>query len=241
MEVVAPAAAPPDEELRTRTRTGDQQAFAVLYERHFQGIFDFALRVVRDRDVAADVVQNTFAKAWSVLRDRDPGEDVKPWLYTVARNCAMNELRYRRRFAGPTPEREGFDFTQIDASRLLDPSAVLFDRELVELVWDSAAALSAEEYSLLDLHVRRELSAGELAEHLGLNNGAVYTRVARLRDSFEEAVTSSLLARRGRRSCAQLDAVLSELGVERATDEVREAVRRHLRECEQCQESRRRF
>jgi RNA polymerase sigma factor (sigma-70 family) len=241
MEAVAPAAAPPDEELTTRTRTGDQHAFAALCDRHFRGIFDFALRVVRDRDVAADVMQNTFAKAWSVFHERGSAEHVKAWLYTVARNCAIDELRHRRRFVGSAPDREGFDFTKIDADRLSEPSAVLFDRELIELVWEAAAALSAEEYSLLDLHVRRDLSPDELADHLGLSRTAVHTRVARLGDSFDEAVTISLLATRGRRSCAQLDAVLSELGAERATQEVRKAVRRHLRGCEQCQESERRF
>src|SRR4051812_594193 len=39
--------------------------FAALYERHFRGIHDFAARMVRDRDLAADVVQATFARAWS--------------------------------------------------------------------------------------------------------------------------------------------------------------------------------
>ena len=54
-------------------------------------------------------------------------------------------------------------------------------------------------------------------------------------------MTSTLLATRGRRSCAQLDAVLSELDADRVTPEVRKAVRQHVRDCEQCQESKRRF
>lgn len=216
MQVAAHPATPLDEELAARTKIGDQEAFAALYDRHFQGIFDFALRVVRDRDAAADVVQNTFTKAWRVFRERDPADNVRAWLYTVARNCAIDELRHRKRFGGSSPDGEGLDFTQIKADRLSEPSEVLFDRELVELVWDSAAALSPEDYSLLDLHIRRELSADELAEQLGLNKGAVYTRLSRLRDSFEEAVTTKLLVSRGRRDCAELDSMLSELGIGRA-------------------------
>jgi hypothetical protein len=108
-------------------------------------------------------------------------------------------------------------------------------------VWDSAAALSAEEYSLLDLHLRRDLSADELAEHMGLNGEAVHTRLfapAWLVRGGHDVVAACHARSKG---CAQLDAVVSELGPERATSEVRKAVREHLRECEQCQESGRRF
>lgn len=238
MEAVAATAAPADDALAARTRTGDREAFIALYEPHLGGVFDFALRVVRDRGTAADVVRKTFAKAWKVF----PEQGAPALLYALARNCAIDELRYRRRGNGSAQaDREGFDFTQIDAARLSDPAAVLFDREFVELVWDYAAALSAEEYSLLDLHLRRELSAEELAEHLSLENAGLHTRLSRLRDSFDDGITSTLLATRCRRNCDQLDVLLSELDAKRITPQIRMAVQQHARRCERCQGSKRGF
>src|SRR5205085_276728 len=76
-------------------------------------------------------------------------------------------------------EREALDFTQVDGDRVPNPS-VVFDHELVELVWDAAAALPPEEYSLLVLQVRHELSAEALGEQLG-SNGAVSRRRVRAR------------------------------------------------------------
>jgi RNA polymerase sigma factor (sigma-70 family) len=234
-----------DRELIARAGQGNRDAFGALYERHFQGLYDFAFRIVRDADLAADIVQSTFVKAWDAAVQQKGVENVKAWLYTVAHNLAIDELRLRKRFVEPRmdePRDEGgFPFAIPDASRLSDPENVVRDRELVSLVWDSAAALNPQEYALLDLHLRRGLDADELAGHLGLAKGAVYTRLSRLRDSLEEAVTMTLLMRRGRRDCEQLDALLADLRATEATQPVRRAIKKHLKECERCQESKRRF
>jgi RNA polymerase sigma-70 factor, ECF subfamily len=235
----------PDKELITRAEEGDRDAFAALYERHFQGLYDFALRIVRDADLAADVVQSTFVKAWDAARNHKDVANVKAWLYTVAHNLAIDELRLRKRIAEPSAdggrEEDSFPFAIVDPSKLSDPEAVVQDRELVALVWDSAAALNPQEYALLDLHLRRGLDAEELGRHLCLAKSAVYTRLSRLRDSLEEAVTSTLLMRRGRHECLELDWLLEELRATEVTQPVRRAIKEHLETCERCQESKRRF
>jgi RNA polymerase sigma-70 factor (ECF subfamily) len=234
-----------DSELITRAEQGDRDAFAALYRRHFQGLYDFALRIVRDDDLAADVVQSTFVKAWDAARKQKEVGNVKAWLYTIAHNLAIDELRLRKRLADPSAggrgEDGGFPFAVVDPSRFSDPEAVVQDRELVELVWDSASALNPQEYALLDLHLRRGLDVDELSRHLSLAKGAVYTRLSRLRDSLEEAVTSTLMMRRGRRECLDLDWLLEELRATEATQAVRRAIKQHLAACERCQESKRRL
>lgn len=236
----AATAAPADEQIAARTRAGDRQrAFISLYETHIDGVYDFAVRVLRDRDAAERVVQITFDKARDLLPEQGSTRNVTASLYALARRCALDDLRERRGPRGPAQrDREGLVFTRVEAGRLSDPSAG-FDQELIELVWDSTAVLSPEEYSLLDLHIRRDLTVDELEEHLELN-GSADTKLARLRGAFEEAVTSTLVAMRRRRNCGRLDAALSDLG-DRPTSDVRKVVRRHLPECERCQESERRF
>jgi RNA polymerase sigma-70 factor (ECF subfamily) len=234
-----------DRELIERAEQGDREAFGALYRRHFQGLYDFALRIVRDDDLAADVVQSTFVKAWDAARKQKEVGNVKAWLYTIAHNLAIDELRLRKRLAEPPAggrgDDGGFPFAVVDPSRFSDPEAVVQDRELVELVWDSASALNPQEYALLDLHLRRGLDAEEISRHLSLAKSAVYTRLSRLRDSLEEAVTSTLLMRRGRRECLDLDWLLEELRATEATQPVRRAIKQHLEACERCQESKRRL
>jgi DNA-directed RNA polymerase specialized sigma24 family protein len=235
MEAVAATASPSDAQLGARTLVGDQQALLSLYEAHFGAVYDFALRVVRDGPLAAHVAETAFARVRKAAGDFGEAP-----LFALARVCALDALHDRAR-ARPAdlPEREGHQFTQMDAQRLSDPSAVLFDRELIELVWDSAAALTPDEYSLLDLHIRHDLTVEELAYHCGLN-GSASTRLSRLCRGLDDAVISTLVVTRWRKSCARLDLALSDLE-DPGADKIRLVVRQHVRECEQCRESEQRF
>ncbi|KKK73886.1 hypothetical protein LCGC14_2889310, partial [marine sediment metagenome] len=234
-----------DEELAVRAHEGDREAFAGLYERYVRGVYDFAARMSGNRDLAEDVVQSAFANAWRNLQKRKVTGNIKAWLYTIARNEAINQLRHRRRVVaggqGLDEMRRALPYTDIDTSKLPDPEAVLKDKELVDLVWESAAALSLKEYSLLDMHLRKGLSADEIAASLGVRRGNVYTMLSRLRDSLEQSVAVAVLMRRGRGDCPQLDALFSEQSTSGLNREVRRSIQGHLQECSVCQESKRRY
>lgn len=234
-----------DERLISKARKGDREAFAALYERHFHGVYDFAFRVVRDAEVAGDVVQSAFVKTWEHLGKGKVPRNVRAWIYTLARNAAVDELRYRKRVItaekGVDGERRVQTLTELDPERFSDPQAAYEDKELVNLVWRSAAALRQEEYALLDLYLRQGLTTNELAQGLGVSKGTLYTRLSRLRDSLEESVVADFLVRRGRRDCPRLDRLLSGLRAGELTRDVREAVHDHLKECDRCQQSKRRY
>ena len=239
LKVIEPAGAlPVDEPLDA------QEALSELYERHFQSVYDFVLRTVRDPDAAADVVQNTFVKAWETLRKGTAPDNVKAWLFTVARNAAIDDIRRRSHFVQSRAGDGGPDeaiYLEVDADRLSDPAAVLEDREMVDLVWQAAKALNPRDYSLLDLHLRQGLTPDELAEHLGARRGSVYMMLSRLKEALEDAVTCLLLVRRGRRECPALDALMSTLQVGDLTKQARKAIRKHIDACDRCRERSRRF
>src|SRR5206468_8357646 len=148
----------------------------------------------------------------------EQGSDLAAWLFTTARECALDALRYRRDRNGA--EREALHFTSVDGNRVSD-ATVVFDQSLAELVWDAAAALSREEYSLLSLQVRHDFSAEEIGEP--------ETRLARLREALDERVTFQLVAARARHACAELEILVLE-GEEHE-------VGRHIRRCERCGKS----
>lgn len=219
-------------ELAAQIRTGDREVFVALYEPDFDGVFDLVLRTVRDGEVAAAVLRDALARAWDGFMERGASYDVSGWLYALARESALDGSTKRK---SDVREREAFDYTQIDPGRLSDPTAG-FDTGLIELVWDAAAAFDRDNYSLLDLHIRRDMSVDDIAEHLDSPREDIAGRLSRLCDSFNDAVSTTLLVTRARHSCAGLDADLSASG-----SNVRRTVRRHVWECTPCRETKLRF
>lgn len=225
----------PDEALARRASRGDDDAFAALYERYVDDLSDFVTWVVRDRELAADIVTRTFVRVSDRLRLGVQVDIVKAWLFTSARDEALAVC------PPLVAETGGLDpLAPIDASRLANAQAVAEERELVWLVCRSAAALSPKDYSLLDLHLRRKLGTRELASALGLDRIEVGVRLSRLQAALELPVTATMLARHGRERCAALDAMLESVGDERPAD-VRTAIRRHVCGCAVCRGSLRQF
>jgi RNA polymerase sigma factor (sigma-70 family) len=224
-----------DEQLAGRSAGGSTDAFAELYERHYRSIYDFAVRILRDPDAAGDVVQGTFTRAWSTLKGGTRPASAKAWLFAIARNLSIDEVRRRRRLF-PT-EGIGLGLAELPDPAAFDPSETVETKELAELVWTSAAGLRAEEYALLDLHVRRGLNADELADSLGVRRGAVYTRLTRLRQALESAVATSLLLRHGRGRCPELDQLVVGQRAQGTLHERRRVLQSHVEGCTRCQES----
>ena len=229
-----------DAALFVRIADGDRDAFAELYRRYFHELYDFAARITGDRDAAADIVQSVFAGVWERVRKGEHPRSPRAWLYRVTHNAAIDEIRRRRRTTRPNGD-DGFDFAAVEDVRSPEPERAVIDKELADLVWSTAAVLSPDEYALLDLHFRRGLSAPELADELGISTGAVYTRLSRLRRSFEDALTVALLTRRVSEECEEFADLVSELGARVDTPEGNKLLQAHVRDCATCQASRRRF
>ena len=229
-----------DAALFARIADGDRDAFAELYRRYFRELYDFAARITRDREAAADIVQSVFAGVWERARKGEPVRSPRAWLYRVAHNAAIDEIRRRGRTTQPNGD-HGFDFADVEDVRSPEPARAVIDKELADLVWSTAAVLSPDEYALLDLHMRRGFSAAELAHELGISTGAVYTRLSRLRRSFEDALTVTLLTRRGGEECEELADLVLELGARVDTPDGNKLLQAHVHDCATCQASRRRF
>ena len=235
--------APPqtDEELSALTSQGDREAFATLYDRYFDSVYDFASRLASNPDAGADIAQTSFTKAYQELgRNRVP-KQFKPWLFKITRNAAMDYWRSARR---TTPlERDEEDeerpFEQVDETRLSDPQEVIRDQELVGMVWEAASSLSRKEYAVLDFHLRQDMTPEEIATAMGMRRGAVHTMLSRVRDSLEGAVVSLLLLRQGRRDCPELDRLVSPMEQTTGLSSVlRKRIQRHLSDCDVCEGTR---
>ena len=95
-----------DESLAALAARGSSEAFATLYDRHFRNVYDLAARMARNSDLAGDIAQNAFVKAWDTLRKGREPEHVRAWLYTIARNTAIDEIRRQQRLVAVDDESE---------------------------------------------------------------------------------------------------------------------------------------
>ena len=86
-----------DEELMQDLQRGELRAFDALYERHSRALFNFIRRLLRDESLAEDVFQETCMRVLNNAGRFDSRSRFQTWLYTVAHNLSMDELRRRRR------------------------------------------------------------------------------------------------------------------------------------------------
>jgi len=142
-----------------RAKTGDAEAFGALYDRFRPEIFRYLVVRVRDQDVAEDLVQQVFLKAWRAIpRYEHRGAPFRAWLYRMAHNQMVDFFRTRR----PTTDLEGVD--------LPEPSEAE-ERVLVGEMNDALQAamerLSEDHREVLVLRFLMEKSAREIGEIMG--------------------------------------------------------------------------
>ena len=80
-------------DLIERFKAGDPDAIREIYREHAGAVYTVALSIVRDPDLAADVVQQTFVKAWRAALRFEGTRQIAPWLYSIARHTAIDLLR----------------------------------------------------------------------------------------------------------------------------------------------------
>jgi RNA polymerase sigma factor (sigma-70 family) len=221
----------PDAALVVRILDGDQAAFAAIYDRYADRLYDFSWSLLRHHDDAADATQDTFVRAAERLGQlRDPAM-LRPWLYSIAKREALARLRARRR---QIPDESVPDTPDTSVG----PEATAGQNELRTLVWDAAAGLGERDQVLLNLHLRHGLDGAELAEAAGIRATNVYPMIGRFRERVERSLGALLVARLGRDECAALDAILTGWDG-RFSVLIRKRVARHVDECDVCGERRR--
>src|SRR6476646_426852 len=85
-----------DDRLVARVRAGDDAAFEIIYDRYYRGLLAFCGQMLGSRQEAEDALQHSFASAYRALRGGSGDIDLRPWLYTIARNRCLSALRARR-------------------------------------------------------------------------------------------------------------------------------------------------
>jgi len=216
---------------------GDSQAFASLFDGWFDRCFDVAFRILRNRDIAAEVAQDVFLGAWRDLGSLHDHTAFGGWVLRSSRNRALNRLERERRTVALGDE---VTSTAVDAaSPGPDAAADALSGTGADLVWAASAALGERDASILDLHLRHGLAAPELAEALGVTPNNAHQMLYRLRGNLGEAIRSFVLWHHGRPSCPELQDTLHRAGLGAFGPEAAKMAKRHASECDRCGERQR--
>jgi RNA polymerase sigma-70 factor, ECF subfamily len=201
-----------DSSLMGQLIEGSQDAIAGLYDRHAGAVFATALRVSRDRGIAAEVVQETFLTLWNRAELFDSSRGALPtWLMAIARNRAIDRLRAAGRHERAATfssfgRGEADDLATVEwltstgeligaAGPEAGPEMALSDKETRESIQDALASLTPLERRVIELAYDTGLSQSEIAAQLGWPIGTVKTRTRRalrhLREWIERPQTDA--------------------------------------------------
>jgi len=217
-----------DGALVARVLDGDREAFAEVYDRYANRLYDFAHSMLRNPEDASDAVADAFvAFAEKLPQLRDP-DRLRPWLYAIVRTQCLRRIKARGRVAfGGDDQLTDMADTAVASDELVAGS------ELQQLVWDAAGGLAERDRALLDLHLRQGLDGADLGDAMGVSASNAYVMMNRLRGQMERSLGALLVAKTGRSDCADLDGTLSNWDGE-FSPLVRKRVARHVDGCPKC-------
>jgi len=178
----------PDTDLVALVRSGRDDAFTVIVERYQDRLLAFARRLLHGSGHdAEDVVQDALIRAYNGLRATGNEMHLRPWLYMIVRNRAMDDLRRPARVAA---ELEDVEHLAAGASFADDPASRAAERELLrEIVTEMQRLPERQKLAL----VMRELDGAshvEMSERLGTSIPATKSLLVRARTTLHDAIAA---------------------------------------------------
>jgi RNA polymerase sigma-70 factor (ECF subfamily) len=189
-----PANLDPDAALMLRTKQGDRGAFTELVEKYKQPVMNLAFRTLRDLTEAEDLAQNVFLQVYKSRGRYQQTAKFSTWLFTIARNLCLNELRRRSRHPAESieethAENESHDGglqRQYEDKSQLAPPETLLQGELAQKIEEALAELPENQRSAILLCRQDDLSYEEIAGILDCSLSATKSLIHRGRETLKE-------------------------------------------------------
>jgi RNA polymerase sigma factor (sigma-70 family) len=211
-----------DEQLVALFRAGHDEAFRVIHDRYRQRLFAYARQMLPGRQDAEDALQDVFVRAFANLRASDRELALRAWLYRVAHNRCVDELR---RPAPPPPEA-----MQFICSPTQDPIAQADQRESLRRLVADIRRLPDQQRSALLMRELEGMSYADLAAALGVSVPAVKSLLVRARMALALAMDARDTA------CPEIREELVLAHDRRVRPNA--TARRHMRDCAGCRQFR---
>ena len=176
----------------TRRAAEGEAEFARLFEEYSAPIYNYVLRMVGDPDRAADITQDTFIKAYRKLHTVTEATSTRSWLYRIATNTAIDDMR-RRRMVTPMGDDAASYANRPDQRP--GPEAQVLATTLDERVQRALMSLRPNHRQCLLLSDLEDMSAQQIGAVMGLSYAAVRTLLCRARGEMRRALSAEGFAR----------------------------------------------
>jgi RNA polymerase sigma-70 factor (ECF subfamily) len=184
-----------DQEVVVLAKSGRDTAYRELVRRYERPVFSLIYRMVRDRELAEDLAQETFVKALNAIESYRPEFKFSSWIFKIANNAAIDHLRRRELDTlslDGSPNAETADAVEATALQVSDrtetPLEELEARELGGAIEVAIGRLRPEYRSCILLRHVEGRPYEEIAEMLSLPLGTVKTYVHRARNELRQAL-----------------------------------------------------
>lgn len=178
-----------DATLVAASKKGDQDAFALLVQRHQHRIFNLVFRILQQYDEANEVTQDTFLAAWQGLPAFRGDAQFSTWLYRIAYNCSQKQLELRRRdraLQEAIQVEQTMQTTQPGETMTEHVVAAIDARDRQVFVREQLSTLPAKYRLVLVLRHLQEKTYEEMAEILSMPIGTIKTHLFRARNMLKE-------------------------------------------------------
>jgi RNA polymerase sigma factor (sigma-70 family) len=209
-----------DEQLVAMVRSGNSGAFDIIVDRYQARLLGFCRQMIGSTEDAEDVLQEVFVNAYKAMLADNRDINLRPWLYRIARNRSLNHLRKPKADA-----QESMDMVpMVDAGSTAEK---VHNREEFRQLLNDVTKLPETQRAALLLREIDALSYEEIAEAMDTTVPSVKSLLVRARISLAEASQSRML------TCGEVRVELAEAA--EGLNKVSGPVRRHVRDCEQCE------
>jgi RNA polymerase sigma-70 factor, ECF subfamily len=174
-----------DTQLVKASQQGDQDAFAVLVQRHQRRVFNMVLRMLQDYEGASEITQEAFLAAWMGLASFRGEARFATWLYRIAYNCALKQLERRKRERSLQAAIVAEQILE-EVNKQKQAEYILELRARQAMVREQMEDLPAKYRSVLILRHLQEMTYEEMADILTMPIGTIKTHLFRARHLLKE-------------------------------------------------------
>jgi len=157
-----------EKELLHRVAAGDQSAFSILFHKYKQMVYQVAWTYTEDKELAEDILQDTFSVVWKKRETLTDVQDFSAWLYVVARNRSLQVLK---KIAA---ERKNLD-KRANLQRYWEPDHTqqVSEKQMEALLKDAMSLLSPQQRKVFELRRIEGRTLDEIAEELSISRNTV--------------------------------------------------------------------
>lgn len=168
---------------------GDSHSFSVLVDRYKGLIFTVTMRMLKHREEAEEVAQDTFIKMYTSLHRFKGDSKFSTWLYRIAYNACLDRIKKNKKHINDVEINE---FTEHQVKTLDNALERMQKNEQAEAIQRCIEKLPSEDSVLMTLYYFDDLSLGEIAEIMGINSNSVKVKLFRCRKKLASILKSQL-------------------------------------------------